>query len=245
MIKVFREESLKDSDGEDPFFHKVIFTAPYEPNSQPCENLWGYDKNFVSRSFVKSRGLGQLRLQTRMGFYGDGKRHQPVNAAFCARLVARSTRYVNEWLADDDVLGDLGEVGSLNDTEVKNFLADRDTQAAAVREAKEAFTPMADGLLIDESLFGAGDREDDDVEAEEAKAELFCVCKKVYDAKGEAMVECTTCKGWFHLSCVDLTASSPCVTKKKVRFTCDACTYQPSPDRKRSKRWTKNPKKAV
>jgi hypothetical protein len=237
LIKIFREQSLVDSNGNDPLFHKIIFTPPYEPNTQPRENLWGYSKN--SRSFIKSRGVKVLRHQTRMGFYGDGKRHWPFDKAMATKFVARSTRYVNEWLASDQVLRGCGELGALCDQGVRTYIESRDAKDAVKRETKEALNPAPEELQVDESVFGAGDREDSDPveEKEEPPIPLYCTCLSPYDPNGEDMIVCDKCENWFHYSCVSLTARSNVVRDEAAKWLCKACVMplrsSPLPARKR------------
>ena len=48
---------------------------------------------------------------------------------------------------------------------------------------------------------------------------LFCTCKQLYQ-EGVFMIECATCKAWFHPSCVSLSMTD---AKRKKKFKCPPC----------------------
>jgi hypothetical protein len=192
LVKIFREHSLADSKGKDPNFHVLIFTAPYEFSTQPIEKVWAYSKNYVARSFCKGRGLSILREQIRKGFYGDGLRHGALDVHLARKLIAKTTKYVNDWIQADDVLGGIGDIGALDNTAVEEFKKIRDEMP----EPDE----MVDEARVEDSLFESFDMEQGAVLAV-AGNDLFCTCQTPY-VEGDLMLECTSCKGWFHPTCV-------------------------------------------
>ena len=238
LIKLFKEESLRDTDGKDSRFHQVIFTVPYEPKSQPAEMLWAYGKNHVASSFCKSRGLKELRVQMREGFYGDGLRHGPVTAEMAQKLIANTTRYVDQWVNNDEVLGPLGKVGHFEDSGVQKFKKERAAAELAGQEPPEE----VDLGMYDDSVFGAGDREDDD-EEKQAALQVYCLCKKPYDAELD-MICCDACDDWFHLECIAMQPDDPVLVQDLV-WTCQACCQKAKKQAEKSKRKADTPQESA
>jgi hypothetical protein len=225
LIKLFKAESLTDSKNKDSMFHQVIFTPPYEFNTQPSEMCWAYCKNFVARTFCKSRGLKPLREHTRQGFYGDGDKHKPYNAELARKHIAKSTKYVSDWAAEDEVLKGIGKVGHFNEEQIKEFKKERDAEALENHQPDE----IVDMGVCDDTMFGPGDRLVDDQDVGK-DTELYCVCRKEYN-ENETMLCCDGCDDWFHLKCVDLKATDKAVTDKKAQWKCPTC----QPDKKAKK----------
>ncbi|XP_063802224.1 uncharacterized protein LOC134970050 [Pseudophryne corroboree] len=53
------------------------------------------------------------------------------------------------------------------------------------------------------------------------KMTTFCVCKMHNEKK--MMIECTSCRMWFHLDCVGLQSHDKCITTRR-RYFCPECT---------------------
>lgn len=51
------------------------------------------------------------------------------------------------------------------------------------------------------------------------KLPVYCVCRKPYD--GEKMVECSTCKEWFHCSCIRLAVTNI----SELFWLCESCRH--------------------
>ena len=198
---LFEAESLKDSSGQEQHFHQVIFTPTAESRTQPSEHLWAYAKKFVAANFCRGRGLKVLRDQLRVGFYGAGT-HAVVDAKFCANIIRHANEYIDKWIANDDVLeGKLLELKGGGDA---NVVEDLDE----VVEARE-----------DDSCF-----DDAPVPAGHDATQLFCSCQQPYNPDRD-MVECDSCKAWFHPDCVGLEDEEleRVMAEQEAEWACPEC----------------------
>ena len=88
---------------------QLVFTAPYEFDSQPIENVWRDVKGSVARQYYPGRTIGETRDQLIKAFYTR------ITPEFCQKLILSSERYVNEQIAKDDEYKHLGRVGCFVD----------------------------------------------------------------------------------------------------------------------------------
>ena len=82
-----------------------MFTAPYEFDSQPIENVWRDVKGTVARQYYPGRTIVETREQLIKAFYTR------ITPEFCQKLIRSSERYVNQQIAMDDEYKHLGRVG--------------------------------------------------------------------------------------------------------------------------------------
>ena len=91
---------------------QLVFTAPYEFDSQPIENVWRDVKAAVARQYYPGRTIGETREQLIKAFYTR------ITPEFCRKLIASSEAYVNSQIAVDDDFKHLGSLGSFTDPPV-------------------------------------------------------------------------------------------------------------------------------
>ena len=82
---------------------QLVFTAPYEFDSQPIENVWRDVKNEVARQYYPGRTIGVTREQLLKAFYTR------ITPDFCTKLIKSSEQYLNEQITKDSQLGRIGE----------------------------------------------------------------------------------------------------------------------------------------
>ena len=88
---------------------QLVFTAPYEFDSQPIENVWRDVKGEVARLYYPGRTIGDTRKQLLKAFYTR------ITPDFCTKLIQSSEEYVNKQIENDDVYKHLGRVGEFRD----------------------------------------------------------------------------------------------------------------------------------
>lgn len=86
-----------------------MFTAPYEFDSQPIENVWRDVKNEVARQYYPGRTIGATREQLLKTFYTR------ITPTFCTKLIKSSEQYLNEQIAKDEEYSQLGRIGEFID----------------------------------------------------------------------------------------------------------------------------------
>ena len=85
---------------------QLIYTPPYQCESQPIEMLWAYVKNYVGRVMSNDHSIETVTQLTRQGFYGDSENnHAAVDADLCQRLINHVLKWCNRFIAADDELG--------------------------------------------------------------------------------------------------------------------------------------------
>jgi hypothetical protein len=93
---------------------KLVYTPPYQCESQPIEMLWAYVKNYVGRQMQKDHSVETVTLMTRRGFYGDtASNHAPVDSALCKRLIKHVHTWCNRFVMLDTELE--GTIDDLSD----------------------------------------------------------------------------------------------------------------------------------
>lgn len=99
------ERDRRDADaGVDD--HQLLFTPPYESESQMIEKLWGKVKGFVAKEDHIKRTPTQLRADILTGLYGD-ERFGGITAADCQGYIKHALGTANAWVADSKVLSGL------------------------------------------------------------------------------------------------------------------------------------------
>ena len=84
---------------------KLVFTAPYEFDSQPIENVWRDVKGEVARLYYPRRTITETRVQLVNAF------NTRISAEFCAKLILGSENYLNGQIENDPVCSKLGRIG--------------------------------------------------------------------------------------------------------------------------------------
>jgi len=88
---------------------QLVFTAPYEFDSQPIENVWRDVKGEVARRYYPGRTIGETRDQLLHAFYTR------ITPEFCSKLILGTERYVNDQIQKDDEFKHLGRLGEFKD----------------------------------------------------------------------------------------------------------------------------------
>jgi hypothetical protein len=84
---------------------QLIYTPPYQCESQPIEMLWAYVKNYVGRVMGNDHSIETVTHLARQGFYGDlENNHSPVDADLCQRLINHVHKWCNTFISSDDEL---------------------------------------------------------------------------------------------------------------------------------------------
>ena len=88
---------------------QLLYTPPYQCDTQPIEMLWAYVKNYVGRVMGDDHSVAAVTQLTRQGFYGDeANNHAPADAAFCQRLIEHTHKWLNAWIKrDEELSGDI------------------------------------------------------------------------------------------------------------------------------------------
>ena len=84
---------------------KLVFTAPYEFDSQPIENVWRDVKGEVGRLYYPRRTITETRKQLINAF------NTRISAEFCQKLILSSENYLNEQISNDPQCSRLGKIG--------------------------------------------------------------------------------------------------------------------------------------
>ena len=84
---------------------QLVFTAPYEFDSQPIENVWRDVKGEVARQYYPRRTITDTRKQLLRAF------NTRITGEFCAKLIKDSEVYLNEQIASDPIYSKLGKIG--------------------------------------------------------------------------------------------------------------------------------------
>ena len=88
---------------------QLVFTAPYEFDSQPIENVWRDVKGDVARKYYPGRTISDTREQLLHAFYTR------ITPEFCSKLIKSSEDYVNQQIQKDDEYKHLGKLGEFKD----------------------------------------------------------------------------------------------------------------------------------
>ena len=83
----------------------LVFTAPYEFDSQPIENVWRDVKGEVARQYYPRRTITDTRTQLLRAF------NARISGEFCTKLIWTSEQYCNEQISLDPKLCRLGRMG--------------------------------------------------------------------------------------------------------------------------------------
>ena len=89
------EQSRRDGREEHP--HQLIFTPPYESESQPIEKLWGKAKAYVARVHRIGRTPTEVRNDIVTGLYG-GTDFSGVTREDCASYVQHAKGTATAWV---------------------------------------------------------------------------------------------------------------------------------------------------
>jgi hypothetical protein len=91
---------------------QLIYTPPYQCDTQPIEMLWAYVKNYVGRVMGDDHSVAAVTQLTRQGFYGDeANNHASADGAFCNRLIEHAHKWLNKWIErDEELSGDLRQL---------------------------------------------------------------------------------------------------------------------------------------
>ena len=81
---------------------QLVYTPPYQCESQPIEMLWAYVKNYVGRQMQKDHSVETVTRLTRQGFYGDSaSNHAPASESLCKQLIQHVHNWCNAFIASD------------------------------------------------------------------------------------------------------------------------------------------------
>ena len=88
---------------------QLIYTPPYQCDTQPIEMLWAYVKNYVGRVMGDDHSVKAVTELTRQGFYGDQvNNHAAVDATFCQSIINHTHKWLNKWIErDEELTGDI------------------------------------------------------------------------------------------------------------------------------------------
>ena len=206
LVKKLEFESLEDTDQTDRYYHRLIFTPPYRPRTQPCEHLWAYVKNYTASQYHEGRGLVPLREQVRRGFYGDGERHKPADVTMVRKLIGKAHKHIDEFILEDPMFqGKLRDLTGDEDYQPKPpadevFDCIEDLPPAGSDDSIFPDVALQDGQDV-EVARGYGNGQQDEEEEDEAEV-WSCGCEDS-DCQGSGqMVGCDTCDfRWFFVNC--------------------------------------------
>ena len=88
---------------------QLVFTAPYEFDSQPIENVWRDVKGEVARRYYPGRTIVRTREQLLHAFYTR------ITPEFCTKLILGTEKYLNDQIQNDTEYSHLGRIGEFND----------------------------------------------------------------------------------------------------------------------------------
>jgi hypothetical protein len=83
--------------------HLLLFTPPYESESQMIEKLWAKVKGFVAAQDHAKRTPAETREHIIEGLYGSA-RCEGVTTADCKRYILHAKGTANSWLHDSKTL---------------------------------------------------------------------------------------------------------------------------------------------
>jgi hypothetical protein len=108
--------------------YQLIYTPPYECDTQPIEMLWAYVKNYVGRVMGDDHSIETVTELTRHGFYGDPvNSHLPVDEALCTRLIQHSQKFLNDFIKrDTELSGSLLHLGESFEGQVDGVMDEED-----------------------------------------------------------------------------------------------------------------------
>jgi hypothetical protein len=94
---------------------QLIYTAPYQCESQPIEMVWAYVKNYVGRHVSNVHTVNHAAALTRLGFYGDeASNHAPIDASLCKQLIDHVQTWCNAFIATDiELSGDIDHLAEI------------------------------------------------------------------------------------------------------------------------------------
>jgi hypothetical protein len=127
---------------------QLLYTPPYQCESQPIELLWAYVKNYLGRQMKNDHSVATVTQLTRAGFYGDEQSgHGAADAGLCNRLIEHVHKWCNAFIRSDDEL--VGTIDAIEDVAVPpdDIFNDMDNDA----EVKAAL--LADSDSSDEEQF--------------------------------------------------------------------------------------------
>ena len=92
--------------------YQLIYTPPYQCDTQPIEMLWAYVKNYVARVMGADHSIPTVTELVRQGFYGDQvSNHAPADATLCQSLIQHTHTWLNKWIErDEEFSGDIEAV---------------------------------------------------------------------------------------------------------------------------------------
>ena len=83
---------------------KLVFTAPYEFDSQPIENVWRDVKGGAARLYYPLHTITEIRKQLINTF------NTRISPEFCQKLIINSEKYLNEQISNDPECSKLGKI---------------------------------------------------------------------------------------------------------------------------------------
>jgi hypothetical protein len=100
--------------------YQLIYTPPYECETQPIEMLWAYVKNYVARVMGTDHSVQAVTELARRGFYGDpATDHKPADESLCSRLISHVHTFLNAFIArDEELSGSLFHLGESFEAQV-------------------------------------------------------------------------------------------------------------------------------
>jgi hypothetical protein len=146
-----------DASIPDDRYHYTVFTLPYDTDAQPIERLWSYAKQHVAARYTAGRTLDTVRAQLLDGFYGDGKRHEPVGAEHVQRWISAAHEHMSKRLRSCPTLRAMFGAAA-RDEEVTIERLTPDMCAAHKRLHPIRYDLLDDGVVLD----GYGDSDDDE-----------------------------------------------------------------------------------
>jgi hypothetical protein len=96
------ERDVRDADANADA-HQLLFTPPYESESQMIEKLWAKVKMFVAKQDHVKRTPTQLREHIIEGLYGSA-RCEGITAADCVGYIKHAKGTASDWLCDSPTL---------------------------------------------------------------------------------------------------------------------------------------------
>jgi hypothetical protein len=129
---------------------QLVYTPPYQCESQPIEMLWAYVKNYVGRQMQKDHSVETVTSMTRRGFYGDAaSNHAPVNSALCKQLIDHVHTWCNACITSDTELegtiDDLAGVFVPADDPFNDIDDSEDEHAMLMAHIKDSDDEQSDG----------------------------------------------------------------------------------------------------
>ena len=167
--------------GCDPgLVHGVLFTVPYQSESQPIEKVWAVMKQYVAAQNRRGRTSEQLRRDVLSGFYGtsDG-RHAGVTAELCQKFIGHSKKEVTRWICADPLLRGLFPEGVQACVDTLNPAV---SDAYTGRAGRMVIPLDADGDLLVHPAHDNAPELDPDVPEDAALQQLIATTNAQYGA---------------------------------------------------------------